>query len=297
MAAVSSQGLVITPENTKFTGVRCTKNSKYHLPTQSDVQTLVNEVKSMSETINILVNELKYESANKGAMKSLSTYSEKLKSNPNQCDKCAQRESQLQAALDELNSVKLINNILHEEIKSLTQTPHGVSRDINPWTATKPRKSTATRTLKTAYTPSDVANSCQYTDLTTNRFAALTSCEEPQQPNSTTSSSDLMQPSRGKTNNRYGKDRQWKKSPTTKQRELPTTQIQVNPNLPKPKKKEDTASTIPTIVNGARSANSNLKHKREDSVPTNDTSIHLISKLSDSACSTRGSTPSLEITE
>ena len=40
---------------------------------QSDVQALENEVKSMSETINILKDELKYDCANKGARKPIGT--------------------------------------------------------------------------------------------------------------------------------------------------------------------------------------------------------------------------------
>jgi len=102
----------------------------------------------MSETINILMEELKYVSVNEGARKPISTYAEKLKSAPNPCGKCAQSEFQLQAALDELNSVKLINNILHEEIKSVTQSSYEVSNDINSWTIGKPSRSTTTRTSK-----------------------------------------------------------------------------------------------------------------------------------------------------
>jgi hypothetical protein len=93
-----------------------------------------------------------------------------------------------------------------------------------------------------------------------------------------------MQPSRRrpKINNRYVKDRQWKKSPTTKQLELSTMQLQDNPNLPKPKKNEDIPGPIPTIINGVRSVNSNPKHMHEDSIPTSDIINQLINNLRDS---------------
>jgi len=112
----------------------------------------------MSATINILMEELKYISVNEGARKPISSYSEKLKSGPNPCGKCAQSECQLQAALDELNSVKLINYILHEEIKSLTQSSYEVSNDINSWTIAKPSRSTTTRTSKTTHTSPGLVN-------------------------------------------------------------------------------------------------------------------------------------------
>jgi hypothetical protein len=92
--------------------------------------------------------------------------------------------------------VRLTSNILHEEIKSLTQTPYEASRDFNPWTTAKPSRPTTTRTPKTAHTSSGLANSSQYTDQTTNPFAALTSHAEPQQLNSTTFFPDSMQKSR-----------------------------------------------------------------------------------------------------
>ena len=55
MAAVSSQALVNTSKNTKNAGVLCTRGSQCYSSTQSDVQALINEVKSMSATINILM--------------------------------------------------------------------------------------------------------------------------------------------------------------------------------------------------------------------------------------------------
>ena len=78
----------------------------------------------MTEVINILRDELKYNCAYKEEGASSSTYAEKLKSRSNQCRKCVQLESRLQVALNELSSVKLITDILSGECKSLKQISH-----------------------------------------------------------------------------------------------------------------------------------------------------------------------------
>ena len=182
--------------------------------TLGEVQALEDKVKSMSETINIIKDELNCESANEGARKPNSTYAEKLKLGSNPCCKCAQREFQLQAALDELSSVKLINNILHEEIKALTQVPSVVPRDNNPWTITKPSSLTSTGPPKTAHTSLGSTNASQYTAQSTNRFAVLSRHNEPQQPKGSIFSPHFAHPSRltPKSNNGHVKGRQWNKS-------------------------------------------------------------------------------------
>jgi len=58
----------------------------------------------MTEIINILRDELKYNRAYKKDRKSNSTYAEKLKTSSTQCCKCTQLESQLQVALNELHT-------------------------------------------------------------------------------------------------------------------------------------------------------------------------------------------------
>jgi len=100
MVAVGYRGRGYIPENSINKGVPCTSVCKCYSLTQSDVQALENEVKSMSETIKILKDELKYECANKGARKPTLTYAEKLKSGINACSDCAELESQLQTVLD-----------------------------------------------------------------------------------------------------------------------------------------------------------------------------------------------------
>jgi cobalamin biosynthesis Mg chelatase CobN len=139
---------------------------------KSDVQVLENEVKSMTEIINILRDELKYNCPYKDHRNSNNTYEEKLKTSSTQCCKCTQLESQLQVVLNELSSVKIITDILSEEFKSLKQTSHVDTSADNLWANVKPNNSrgpTATRPPKTAHASLGTSNSHQYTVPITNR--------------------------------------------------------------------------------------------------------------------------------
>jgi len=119
MAAIPVHATVSSPRNVKSDGVFCNSDCHCCSLMKSDVKALENEVKSMTEIINILRDELKYSRAYKEVRNLNSTYAEKLKTRSTQCCKCTQLESQLQVALHELSSVKLITNILKEEFKSL----------------------------------------------------------------------------------------------------------------------------------------------------------------------------------
>ena len=90
-------------KNLQKNNVLCNKVCQCYSVTKRDVQALENEVKSMSEVINILREELKYDCTSKGDKKTHSTYAEKLKANLTQCEKCTQLESQFQKALNELS--------------------------------------------------------------------------------------------------------------------------------------------------------------------------------------------------
>jgi len=122
MAADTVHATVNSPKNIKSDRVFFVTDCQCCSLMKRDVQTLENEVKSMTEIINILRDELKYNRAYKKDRKSNSTYAEKLKTSSTHCCKYTQLESQLQVALNELSSVKLITNILSEEIKFLKQT-------------------------------------------------------------------------------------------------------------------------------------------------------------------------------
>jgi aspartate/glutamate racemase len=111
MAADPVNATVSSPKNFK-SGVICKSDCQCCSLMKHDVQALENEVRSKTEIINIIRDELKFIRAYKEDRKSYSTYAEKLKTSNKQCCKCTQLESQLQVALNELSSVKLITNIL-----------------------------------------------------------------------------------------------------------------------------------------------------------------------------------------
>ena len=89
---------------------------------KKDLQFLMEELKSMTEIINVLKDELVY----KGAAKQDQLRNKVLEINPKinaiQCDNCSQLDNQLKIDLNELSSVKLITAILNEEMKTLKLT-------------------------------------------------------------------------------------------------------------------------------------------------------------------------------
>jgi len=226
------------------------------------------EVKSMTEIINILKDELKYNCAYKEDCKLSSTYAEKLKSSSIQCRKCLQLASQLQVVLNELSSVKLITDILSEECKSLKQTSHVDPNVDNLWSSVKPYNSsgpTATRPPELMQSSLGASNFCKYTVPTSNWYAVLSNHLELQQHKDSMFSSDFGQPSRRLTNisNNHSKRLHRKKSLSTTQIKRSTPYLLDNHNLQESRKNEDETSPIPTIVNGAIYVNSNLKHSRK----------------------------------
>ena len=76
----------------------------------------------MTETINILKEELIHDNNSKLEHVHNHVCDGKLKASSLQCRNCYQLKNQLKETLNELSSVKLIAEILNEEIKSLKQT-------------------------------------------------------------------------------------------------------------------------------------------------------------------------------
>jgi hypothetical protein len=110
MAADSVNATVSSLKNFKSDGVICNSDHQCCSLMKRDVQVLESEVKSKTEII-IIRDELKFIRDYKEGRKSNSTYAEKLKTSYKQCCKSTRLESQLQVALNELSSVKLITNI------------------------------------------------------------------------------------------------------------------------------------------------------------------------------------------
>jgi hypothetical protein len=197
------------------------------MPIQSEIKTLRNEIKLMSENINTLkdVGENKHE--NKGSEKPYSTYAEKVKAGLNSCQNCMKLELELQVALNELNSVNLINNMLQEEIKSLSQTLHKISSDNNTWTMAKTHRAKTTRSLKTTSKPFEPIKTNRFITQTGNRFAALSRYNEPVKRNGPIIPSNVVNPSKivPKLNSRYDNDKQRKLSMATEQLEPSTSHM------------------------------------------------------------------------
>jgi len=107
----------------------------------------VNEIKSIVEIIKILKEELKYDCAMKCEWRSDSACAGKPKINLHQCSNCSQLENQLNEALNELSSVKLITDILNEEIQFLKHISPIDSNAVNSWLMSKSRNSSDLTTL------------------------------------------------------------------------------------------------------------------------------------------------------
>ena len=104
---------------------------------KKDLQGLVNELKAMAEIIIVLKDELKYDGATKQDRLPKSVCEAKPRISALQCDSCSQLDNQLKLALNELNLVKLITEILNEEIKILKQTSHINFNTGNTWSTAK----------------------------------------------------------------------------------------------------------------------------------------------------------------
>ena len=117
MATGTTRSSVTSRVNRENIGARY--NSSCHGCTQmkSEVQVLEDEIKSMSEIINILREDLKNNCAYREDCNRNNAEVDILKSTTFQCRNCVQLESELHVVLNELSSVKLITKLLSEECK------------------------------------------------------------------------------------------------------------------------------------------------------------------------------------
>ena len=101
---------------------------------KEEVQASVNELKSMKVAMRILKENLKYVSSTKNGLFTDSVCDVNPDSRSRQCCNRIHLENQLKESLSELSSVKLIVEIISDEIKSLKQisssNPDAVSTDI-----------------------------------------------------------------------------------------------------------------------------------------------------------------------
>jgi hypothetical protein len=149
------------------------------LSNEAELQTILTEIKSASEVINILKEEHRHDNVTKQERLLDNACVDKSKISTSECGKCLQLENQLKDTLNELSSVKLITRILSEEIKILKQTPI-TDRFIsdNSWTTVESR----TSHRKTTPQPSRAVDIAHEIPVT-NRYAALSNHHESQETN------------------------------------------------------------------------------------------------------------------
>jgi len=147
-----------------------------------DFQVFVNEIKSMTEIINIQKEELKHDSATKQDQMLVSACEGKPTTSSLQCCNCSQLENQLKEARNELSSVKLITEILNEEIKILKQSSHIDSNAGNSWSIAKSsnsRGSSTARPSKEVHSTHGIPVASQYAVPVANWYAVLSNHHEP----------------------------------------------------------------------------------------------------------------------
>jgi len=227
---------------------------------KGDIQVLVNEMKSMTEIISILKEELKYHGAASQERRSISTCTGEPSTNSQYCCKCSKLETQLKNTLSELSSVKLITEILNDEIKLLKQTSHNDFNTDGPWINAKSRNSRSPATVqqpKEALTSHGIPVAYQFALPVANRYDALSSRQESREP------SDSIFPTKSEQSSKlvpgytheYVKGLRRKKIPAVNQHRWPRVHQPIKPNLQKPSINEDGEGCIPTIVNGVTNVN------------------------------------------
>jgi hypothetical protein len=107
-----------SPSFVRSDDVFCNSECQCSSVLKREFQVFVNEIKSMTEIINHLEKEQKYDSATKEDRMLNSACEEQPKSSSLQCCNCCNLDNQLKDPLNGLTSVKLITEILNEDIKS-----------------------------------------------------------------------------------------------------------------------------------------------------------------------------------
>ena len=235
---------------------------------KEDLQASVNEIKSMSEIIKILKDDLRYDNATKSEPMSVSACEGKRLISSQECCNCRQLENQLKEALNELSSVKLIVEILNKEIRFLKEISPTDSNADNSWSIAKSSNShglTTSRPSKEKHTTHRIPAATRYAVPVANRYASLANHYEPQEFNDRIPLSTLEKSPRFPSINNYKnvKGPQRKKTLPVKQPSLQMKHQLNKPNLQEPKKNEDGSYSIPTIVNGVTSVNYNAKFEQK----------------------------------
>ena len=218
----------------------------------------------MTEIINVLKDELKYDGATKHDRLPKSVCEAKPKVSALQCDSCSQIDNQLKLAQNELSSVKLTTEILNGVIKILKQTSHINFNPGNTWSTAKSSKSHRPATIrppKEVHTTGGIPVTSQYAVPVANRYPVLTNHYESQEPKDMIFSSNSERSTRSMpvSNHKYVKGLRRKNTIPVNQLRLQMNHHRHKPNLKERMNNEDGACPIATLVNGVTSVNPNPK--------------------------------------
>ena len=266
MAAALCHDLVDSIISNNCDEVSLSGNHQCCLLMKNNIQALEKEVKSLTEIINILSEELKHDDTTNEVRKADCTYADKLKSNNTMSCKCDQMKPKLLVAQNELSSVKTVTDIISEELKSMKQTTYMNMFPTISCSSVKSSKSTASSIPNPTHSKPRTVNYSQYSIPTANRFDILSNYQDLQL-NEPGCSPDLYCPPRSqpKTSNIQYRSLYRKKLPRGNTATTPSLYPQDNHNLQKTVKNEDSIGFIPTIVNGVTSVTTNQETEREAS--------------------------------
>ena len=192
---------------------------------KSELNVLRSEIKSLTEIINILINERKSVSSDSN-INAISS-----------CNSCARRENKLRESEEEIKSLKLIIDLL----KTDKQEPEEKWTTVITTTANQASNLTSQSNMMLGAHGASREN--QYSVPISNRFAVLSDCSGPSYGNissRTSRGNSLRYPARKPSN--------FKSSSRSHKRKESWTTPRICDSIDN--EKEDGNYTIPTIVNG-----------------------------------------------
>ena len=176
MVAVASQPIGLSPSKPRDESASCINNSQFYYQLKSEVQVLQNEVKSVTEIINVLSKELEMASVNNEVSKTHMCSVVKDKRCETSCSKCALLDMKLQEAVTEISSLKLVIDLLKNDRNFCTQ-PHQEKQNVGNILANTDNDILGDKNFPSEYKkvsfPKEAANRIQHAVPTSNRYAAL----------------------------------------------------------------------------------------------------------------------------
>jgi hypothetical protein len=232
------------------------ENQNFRLKIETNIQTLLNEIKTLHEIINILSEEWKQCKETEEVRTEKEQYVDEVKANDLISCNCDTVKTQCSELQKEINSISTRTNITKKDIKNIRQenrinlSPTCSVQDINQKNYTDP--------LTTKYTVS-----------TENRFALLSNYQDTlnNEPSNTQNQySSPRDPT--KISKHQGRSDNQRKRKCTRPTISSLHYTKDKHNQPVNVKNEDTVNYIPTIVNGTTSNSFILESTLDNSAVT-----------------------------